>query len=103
MKAPIPNREIIRAVPAANAWRRAKFLMVALASLFFGCLPQGERVAGSSTEAGNAGGKMTLADGGPAADVEVALVSRGFRPDTAAGSGTGNLPGQYYRTRTGPD
>ena len=103
MKAPNPSRGIMRAVAAAGAWRWAKFLLVAVASLLFGCLPQGDRVAGSSTEAGNAGGKLSLADGGPAADVEVALVSRGFRLDTTTGSVTGNLPGAYYRTRTGAD
>ncbi|MBW8889330.1 MAG: hypothetical protein JF616_16365 [Fibrobacteres bacterium] len=80
-----------------------KFLLIALAAILFGCLPGGDRVAGSSTEAGNAGGKLSLANGGPAADVEVALVARGFRSDTAVSTGPGNLPGAYYRTRTGPD
>lgn len=103
MKAPNPARELTRAVPAAGAWRWARLAAVALASLFFACLPQGDRLAGSSTEAGNAGGKLSMANGGPAADVEVALVSRGFRTDTAAGSEPGNLSGAYYRTRTGPD
>jgi len=103
MKARIPKRETKYAVSAGGAWRWVRFLLIALAAILFGCLPAGDRVAGSSTEAGNAGGKLSLANGGPAADVEVALVSRSFKSDTAASIGSGNLPGAYYRTHTGPD
>jgi hypothetical protein len=103
MKSRIPTPACILAIKAAGLGRWAKFLLVAAAALFFGCLPMGDRIAGSSTEAGNAGGKLSLADGGPAADVEVALVARGFKSDTAAGPASGDSPGAYYRTRTGPD
>ncbi len=103
MKSRIRRRGMRHAVPAAGAWRWVRFLLIALAALLFGCLAPGDRVAGSSTEAGNAGGKLSLANGGPAADVEVALVARGFRSDTAMAAGTGDRPGAYYRTHTGPD
>jgi hypothetical protein len=55
---------------------KAKHAAMLLAAALIGCVPMGQRVAGSSTEAGNAGGKLSLADGRPAADVEVALVAR---------------------------
>lgn len=103
MKARNPMRGCLLAIKAGGFGRWAKFLLAATAALFFGCLPSGDRIAGSSTEAGNAGGKLSLADGGPAADVEVALVARGFKSDTAAGPASGDSPGAYYRTRTGPD
>ncbi|HKP94135.1 MAG TPA: hypothetical protein VJ385_00120 [Fibrobacteria bacterium] len=73
------------------------------AALLCACLPTGDRVAGSSTEAGNAGGKLSMADGKPAADVAVALVARSYLPDTAGGEvpgGKGDVAGSYYRTRT---
>lgn len=103
MKARARRRGIRYAVRAAGAWRWLRFLLIALAAFLFGCLAPGDRVAGSSTEAGNAGGKLSLANGGPAADVEVALVARGFRSDTAVAAGTVDKPGAYYRTHTGPD
>lgn len=78
----------------------AKYAALCLAAVFTGCLTPNERVAGSSTEAGNAGGKLSLADGQPAADVEVALVAREFRPDTASDPDADDVPGSYYRTRT---
>jgi hypothetical protein len=81
----------------------AKFAALLLAAALAGCLPMGDRVAGSSTEAGNAGGKLSLADGRPAADVEVALVAREFRADTAADPAPDDVPGAYYRTRTDAD
>src|SRR6476660_8825416 len=70
------------------------------------CLPMGGRLAGGSTEAGNAGGKLSMADGKPAAYVSVTLVARNYLPDTTAGAGTegnGDVAGSYYRTRTGAD
>ena len=82
------------------SWILAAFLICA-------CSPVGDRVAGSSTEAGNAGGKLSLSNGQPAADVSVALVARSYLPDTLANggvAGTGaNRAGAFYRTRTGPD
>ncbi|MDB5049650.1 MAG: hypothetical protein JWO30_2721 [Fibrobacteres bacterium] len=74
------------------------------ALVLFACLPMGDRVAGSSTEAGNAGGKLSMADGKPAAGVSVALVARSYLPDTLDdGSAKGDVAGSYYRTRTGTD
>lgn len=69
----------------------------------FSCLSPDDRMAGSSTEAGNAGGKLSLADGSPAAGVSVALVSRGYLPDTLGVSGSGDVEGKYYRTLTERD
>ncbi|MDB5102396.1 MAG: hypothetical protein JWP91_85 [Fibrobacteres bacterium] len=78
--------------------------MCVLGSLLLaGCLSPDGRVAGSSTEAGNAGGKLSLRDGSPAAGVSVALVARTYLPDTGAAIGQGDLAGTYYRTRTGQD
>lgn len=71
-------------------------------SALLSCLPTDNRTAGSSTEAGNAGGKLSLSDGSPAAGVSVALVARSYLPDTLSKT-AGNKPGTYYRTRTGAD
>jgi hypothetical protein len=74
------------------------------ALLLAACLvSQDDRIAGSSTEAGNAGGKLSLSDGRPAAGVAVTLVARDFLPDTLGRNGSGDIAGSYYRTRTGPD
>jgi hypothetical protein len=69
---------------------------------FLAACSQGERLAGSSTEAGNAGGKLSLSDGSAAAGISVALVARDFVPDTG-GLPPGDKAGAFYRTRTGPD
>lgn len=88
---------------ARGVLRLAKWLVVLMAAIFFACVPMGDRVAGSSTEAGNAGGKLSLSDGRPAAGVSVALVAREYRADTGAAEPAVDVPGGYYRTRTGPD
>lgn len=82
---------LLGAVPGWLAW-------LLLAALLASCF-QGERVAGSSTEAGNATGKLSQADGSPAAGVSVALVARTYVPDTSGGT-AGDKAGAYYRTRT---
>ncbi len=86
---------------------RALAILAAILFLFACLPPTDERVAGSSTEAGNAGGKVSLVDGSPASDVSVALVARSYLPDTLGSPGLGSAPseiaGKYYRTRTGTD
>lgn len=79
-----------------SIWILAAFLLVS-------CLSSDGRIAGSSTEAGNAGGKLSMADGEPAEGVSVALVSHGFLPDTSGLGGSGDVEGKYYRTRTDTD
>lgn len=88
---------LLGAVPGWLAW-------LALAALLVSCF-QAERVSGSSTEAGNATGKLSQADGSPASGVSVALVARTYVPDTAVGAagGGGDRAGSYYRTRTDAD
>lgn len=86
---------LLLAVPGWLAWL-ALIALLALAHL--GCVPA-DRVAGSSTEAGNATGKLSLKDGTPAEGVSVALVAPDFIPDTT-GVAAGDLPGRYYRVRT---
>jgi len=83
----------------------ADFLAVTaiiLVGVLCSCMPMGDKLAGTSTEAGNAGGKLSLANGQPAAGVSVTLVARSYIPDTLSG-GAANVPGSYYRTRTGAD
>lgn len=75
---------------------------IILVGILCSCVPMGSNIAGTSTEAGNAGGKLSLANGQPASGVSVALVARSYIPDTLS-HGPGDLAGSYYRTRTGPD
>jgi hypothetical protein len=87
--------------PRAAASRIILFsIWILSAFLLVSCLSSDGRIAGSSTEAGNAGGKLSLADGRPAGGVSVALVSRGYLPDTLGVGGSGDMEGKYYRTRT---
>jgi hypothetical protein len=90
-----------------NAFRAARpsaFIAALWALILCACLPMGDRLAGSSTEAGNAGGKLSLSDGKPAAGVSVALVARSYLPDTLGSAGVGgDVAGAYYRTRTNTD
>ena len=79
-----------------SIWILSAFLLVS-------CLSSDGRIAGSSTEAGNAGGKLSMADGRPAAGVSVSLVARGFLPDTLGLGGSGDVAGKYSRTTTGAD
>jgi hypothetical protein len=87
--------------PAAR--RMAYLLSAACAFLLASCLSSSDRIAGSSTEAGNAGGKLSLADGRPAAGVAVSLIAKDFLPDTLGRGGSADVAGSYYRTLTGPD
>ncbi|MEO7776602.1 MAG: hypothetical protein ABIY63_03670, partial [Fibrobacteria bacterium] len=85
--------------------KQARMGIFPVALLVGACLPTEDRVAGGSTEAGNAGGKLSMSDGAPAADVSVALVARSYLPDTLAelgvpAAGRPDSPGAYYRTRT---
>lgn len=80
---------------AVPAWL-ARILLIGL--LIAGCVPA-DRVAGSSTEAGNATGKLSLKDGTPAEGVSVALVAHHFLPETT-GVAPGDRPGLYYRALT---
>ncbi|GEM_PF-2185430 len=87
-----------------SAFRIAPALVPFLgAMLLVSCLSSDNRIAGSSTEAGNAGGKVSLTDGRPAGNVPVVLVAKNYLPDTLGRSGSGDLAGSYYRTHTGPD
>jgi hypothetical protein len=96
--------------PRFSAWRFAalpasitRVLLVLCALIVASCLSQDTRIAGSSTEAGNAGGKLTLSDGRPAAGISVSLVAKNYLPDTLGKIGSGDLAGSYYRTHTGAD
>lgn len=83
-------------------WLVRSAVTLLAAGVLLSCLPTDDRSAGSSTEAGNAGGKLSLSDGSPAVGVTVALVARSYLPDTLSKT-PGDKPGVYYRTRTGAD
>ncbi len=86
---------------AAPGWL-VQALCALLAVLALAACVSDDRLAGTSTEAGNAGGKLYLPDGAPAAGISVALVARSFVPDTS-GVRDGDAAGLYYRTRTDGD